>query len=110
MRAALLVASLCAALCTLPTHAAPAPKGGLPRTLVVSSNKDGNWEIYLVHAGTGETKRLTDHKANDTDPVWSPDGKRIAFISDREDGPNVWTMAADGTDLQQLTKKLGSCS
>jgi Tol biopolymer transport system component len=98
-----------ACLVALFACAAPVPKGGPPRVLVASSNKDGNWEIYLVQPGTGEVKRLTDHKANDLEPVWAPDGKRIAFISDRQDGTNVWTMAADGADLQQLTKKQGTC-
>jgi TolB protein len=78
--------------------------------LVVASNKGGNWDIYLVQPGTGETKNLTDHKARDIDPVWSPDGRRIAFVSDREGVPDIWTMAADGTDVRQLTKKQGSCS
>ncbi len=90
--------------------AAPAPKAGPPRVLAVSSSKGGNWDIYLVQPGTGETKNLTDHKAADTSPIWSPDGKRIAFVSDREGTPDIWTMAADGTDVQQLTKKQGSCS
>ena len=109
MRFLALLAFVCV-LSLAPVAAAPAPKAGPPRVLVVSSNKDGNWEIYLVQPGTGEVKRLTDHKAADTNPVWAPDGARIAFVSDREGGPNVWTMKPDGTDLQQLTKKLGSCS
>jgi Tol biopolymer transport system component len=90
--------------------AAPVPKAGLPRVLVVSSNKDGNWDIYLVQPATGEVKNLTDHKATDTDPIWAPDGSRIAFVSDREGTPDIWTMKPDGTDVQQLTKKQGSCS
>jgi TolB protein len=90
--------------------AAPVPKAGPPRLLVVSSAKDGNWEIYLVQPGTGETKNLTENKAADTEPVWSPDGARIAFISDRAGFRDVWTMKADGTDARQLTEKLGSCS
>lgn len=90
--------------------AAPAPKAGPPRVLVVSSSKGGNWDIYLVQPGTGEVKNLTDHKAADTDPIWAPDGSRIAFVSDREGGPDVFTMKPDGSDVQQLTKKQGSCS
>ena len=106
MRFAVLVALACAPLLV----AAPAPKAGPPRVLLVSSSKDGNWEIYLVQPGTGETKNLTENKAADTEPVWSPDGKQIAFISNREGGPDIWTMKADGSDPKQLTKKQGSCS
>ncbi len=107
MRSVLVLALACSPLFAL---AAPAPKAGPPRLLVVSSNKDGNWDIYLVQPGTGETKNLTNHKAADTDPVWSPDGKQIAFVSDREGIPDVWVMNADGTEPKQLTKKQGHCS
>lgn len=106
----LVLSVLVASLALLSLTAAPAPKGGAPRIIAVASNKDGNWDIYLVQPGTGETKNLTNHKAADTEPVWAPDGKRIAFISDREGTSDIWTMAADGTDIQQLTKKLGNCS
>jgi WD40 repeat protein len=37
-------------------------------------------------------------------PVWSPDGKRIAFFSDRGGNFDIWLMNADGSDMQQLTK------
>ena len=90
--------------------AAPALKDGPPRALVVSSNKSGNWEIYLVQPGGGEPKQLTDDKASDTEPIWAPDGKRIAFVSDRDGGPDIWTMNADGADPKPLTKKSGGCT
>jgi len=90
--------------------AAPAPKAGPPRVLVVSTEKEGNWEIYLVQPTTGETKNLTNHKATDTDPAWSPDGKRIAFVSDRDGSREIWMMKPDGTEMQQVTKKSGACT
>lgn len=106
----LLTGLLCALTVGSVIPAAPAPKAGPPRVLVVSSNKSGNWEIYLVQAGTGEVKQLSDNKASDTQPIWSPDGKRIAFISDRAGEPDIWVMSADGTEPEQLTKKCGGCS
>jgi TolB protein len=93
-----------------PLTAAPAPKAGPPRVLACASNKSGNWEIYLVQPDTGEAKNLTDNDAADTEPAWSPDGKRIAFVSTRESGPDIWTMKPDGSDVQQLTKKSGGCT
>lgn len=77
-------------LCSLTIGAAlstaPVPKAGPPRgLLVVTSNTNGNWEIYLVQASTGAARRLTDNTASDTEPVWSPDGKRIAFTG-RQNG------------------------
>ena len=62
-------------------------------------------QIFVMNAdGTG-LRQLTNIAANNGDPVWSPDGTRITFGSDREGGNklNVFTMNADGSQLQQLT-------
>jgi hypothetical protein len=53
--------------------------------------------------GSGLT-RLTDDPGGDWSPVWSPDGSRIAFTSDRTGDPEVWSMAADGSDQRNLTR------
>ncbi len=68
------------------------------------SERDGNREIYTVKAdGTGLV-RVTNDPANDEAPKWSPDGSRIAFISDRSgDGPEVYVMNADGSNVVRLT-------
>jgi TolB protein len=67
---------------------------------VFVSARDGNPEIYIVNAdGTGLV-RVTNDPAKDEAPEWSPDGSRIAFISDRSgDGPEVYVMNADGSHL-----------
>jgi len=53
--------------------------------------------------GTG-LKRLIDDPAGDIWPSWSPDGKRIAFVSQRTGNWQVHVMNADGTNISQLTK------
>ena len=51
-----------------------------------SSNMDGgNFDIYLRLMGDITTVRLTAHPSKDTSPVFSPDGKRLAFVSFRDD-------------------------
>jgi TolB protein len=94
------------ALALLPADqpsAAPVPE---PRNLLlVSSNHTGNWEVFLINPQTGEARNLTNHKASDTDPVWSPDGNKIAFVSDREDTANIWVLTLNSSGLKQLTRE-----
>ena len=40
----------------------------------------------------------------DAAPAWSPDGSRIAFMSNRDGNPDIYTMNPDGSDAKQLTK------
>ena len=47
---------------------------------------------------------MTSGRGNDAQPVWSPDGKRIAFVSDRTGVAHVYVIRADGTRHQQLTR------
>jgi imidazolonepropionase-like amidohydrolase/Tol biopolymer transport system component len=60
-------------------------------------------DIWSLPLAGGQATRLTDDAAWDSEPRFSPDGTRIAFVSDRGGNENVWTMAVDGTDLQQVT-------
>ena len=60
--------------------------------------------IFIVAAGGGTPRALTEGKSLDTQPVWSPDGKRIAFVSDRRKGiPDIWIVATDGGEPIRLT-------
>lgn len=61
-------------------------------------------DIYTLPIGGGAATRLTSGLAHDAQPRFSPDGRRIAFLSDRSGGDNLWVMAADGRDTVQLSK------
>jgi TolB protein len=50
-------------------------------------------------------RQLTDDPHGDRKPRWSPDGKRIAFYSNRSGKYEIWTIAADGSGLVQLTAR-----
>ena len=72
------------------------------------SNRDGHfigdfgitYEIYVMDADGGNQRNLTNHPDNDSHPVWSPNGKRIAF-GRRGD---IYVMDTDGGNQQRLTK------
>ena len=93
--------------------------------IVFSSNRDGHFrddipgipkllapEIYVMDADGGNQRRLTNNPARDYAPSWSPDGKWIAFVSDRDGqvnpihgfpAPEIYVMDADGGNQRRLT-------
>ncbi|MBO5807715.1 MAG: PD40 domain-containing protein, partial [Bacteroidaceae bacterium] len=60
-------------------------------------------DIYTVKSGGGEARQLTSKSSYDSNPVWSPDGKQIAFSSDREGSVDVWIVDKDGGTPRRLT-------
>lgn len=53
-------------------------------------------DIYTVPANGGKATQLTTHPAHDTRPVWSPDGSKIAFASDRNGNFDIFVMDKEG--------------
>jgi Tol biopolymer transport system component len=62
-----------------------------------------NQEIYLMKPDGSQQVNLTRHWAWDDAPAWSPDGKKIAFWSDRDGNPEIYVMDADGKNIRRLT-------
>ncbi len=62
-------------------------------------------DIYSLPISGGEATALTSGIAWDMQPRYSPDGKRIAFTSDRGGGDNVWVMNRDGSDPKAVTQE-----
>ena len=78
--------------------------------IAFASDRDGNWEIYVMDVNGGNPRNLTNDPSDDRDPSWSPDGKRIVFFSNRDghviDGrptSEIYVMDADGGNPQNLT-------
>jgi Tol biopolymer transport system component len=63
-------------------------------------------DIYSVCENGSHPVQLTDDPANDVMPAWSPDGQKIAFVSDRTGQYQIFMMAADGSNVEQLTDDL----
>ena len=77
-------------------HPAPSPNG---KIIAFSFRGD----IWTVPATGGQAVRLTVHEAYESLPVWSPDGRKIAFSSNRNGNDDIFVMNADGSNVTQLT-------
>lgn len=64
-------------------------------------------QIWAVSIEGGPPRQLTHEGAQNKRPRWSPDGRRIAFLSDRGGSTQVWTRAADGSGARQVTRVPG---
>ncbi|MCA1732778.1 MAG: amidohydrolase, partial [Acidobacteria bacterium] len=62
-------------------------------------------DLYLLPIEGGDAKALTTGVEWDMQARFSPDGKWIAFTSDRSGGDNIWIIRSDGTDPRQVTKE-----
>lgn len=62
-------------------------------------------DIYTIPVSGGTPRRLAEGLPFETQPRFSPDGRRIAFTSDRGGGDNIWIMNVDGSDKRQMSKE-----
>ena len=60
-------------------------------------------DLYTLPIAGGEATRITSGPAYDMQPAFSPDGKKLVFISDRNGSENVWVSNADGTHARAIT-------
>lgn len=63
----------------------------------------GNLDIFLLDINTGSTVNLTNSPKDDYSASWSPDGKTIAFVSERDGNKEIYVMNADGTGQRNIT-------
>lgn len=61
--------------------------------------------LFLVSARGGRLRRLTTGNHSDTKPTWSPDGKVLAFLSDRDKASCVWLLPMEGGEPVRLTDR-----
>ena len=61
-------------------------------------------DLYLLPVAGGRATPLTEGQAFDSQPKFSPDGRQIAFVSDRSGQDNLWVMDASGGEPRRITK------
>lgn len=74
------------------------------RSIVVASKRKKLINIFNINIENGETKQLTHTSSSDIMPQYSPDGKKILFLSQREHGTRqeLFIMNADGSEVRKL--------
>src|SRR5215467_1229380 len=93
----------------LKTAQAPriSPDGRYVAYQVQAPNWDDNTfesQLWLAVVATGQRYQLTYSKRDSTSPAWSPDGSRLAFISDREGKRQIYLISPSGGEARQLTR------
>lgn len=76
---------------------------GDPETEMSPGKQDTNTDIFVINADGSGLRRLTHSDSFDSEATWSPDGKRIAFVSYRLGRPDIWTMDANGDNELPLS-------
>ena len=99
-----LIVLLSVGICAVSAKAPTTPK------ILFTSARDGNSEIYMMNPDGSEQVKLTQHPATDQQPVWSPTGEQILFISNRRDfrprgRRDLYLMDPDGSNVRRVFKK-----
>jgi hypothetical protein len=70
------------------------------------SSGEQRWSIYVMSSDGSNRTRLADSQAGFlSPPTWSPDGTKIAFVSDRDGNQDIWVMDSHGSNLSNLTRE-----
>jgi len=88
------------------SNLAVSPDGKCIAYVVTSYNMEenrGQRDIYIVSIDGKETRQLTKGEGSNYSPAWSPDGKKIAFISTRDGEPQVYIMSLETGEVKKIT-------
>ena len=91
--------------CVVGQAPADAAFPGINGRIACASNRSGNFDIWTFDPNGTELNpiNLTNHPANDGKPRYSPDGRQIAFESNRDGRQSIYIMNADGTNVRRVT-------
>lgn len=75
--------------------------------IAFASQREGSRDIYSMSSDGSDLLHLTNTSAEETTPVWSPNGSKIAFATNRDGNWEIYVMNADGSNPLRLTKNNG---
>jgi len=79
------------------------PNGQLVAFAWTLGYEPGNYNIFVMDIASKKYVQLTHGSGRNENPWWAPDGVHIVFSSKRRQATQLYTMLADGTNVQQLT-------
>lgn len=95
-------ASVTPLLTWTPGPTLPPVSGGQNR-IAFASNRDGNYEIYVMNADGSSAARLTNTPNDDRSPAWSPDGRQIAYVAFTGNNAQIFVVNADASNPRAIT-------
>jgi len=76
--------------------------------LVLASSRSGRFQLYsMERSNLAQLRKVADDTGAATEPAFSPDGSRLAYVETRDGQPQIWVMDADGTTPARLTNAPG---
>jgi serine/threonine-protein kinase len=81
----------------MPRHSYAVPRISPDGTRIALDARDSGNDIWIWDLARRTLSRLTNDPANDLNPLWTNDGRRIVFASSRNGNPNLYLQSADGT-------------
>ena len=93
----------------------PSPDGAHVAFVVgeaVTEGERSEWvnQIHVAAADGSGSRQLTRGEKSSSDPLWSPDGKSLAFLSSRSGKANIWRIDVSGGEAEQITDEKGGVS
>jgi len=85
----------------------PPPDNSTISRIAFATDRDDNWEIYVMNSDGTNAHNISNHPGIDTYPAWSPDGSKIAFQTERDGNLEIYVMNSDGSDPVRLTNDVG---
>lgn len=76
----------------------------VPSITYMGREVDQAWRIYVMNADGTNPTAISPEGTEDTAPIWSPDGRRLAFVSQRDGNREIYVMDADGQNAINLTR------